>query len=332
MTRAKRTGTGCLSNLHWRLPNHDRKIIIMIGIMVIFFVVVTLINPKFVRITNLFNILQSVSVMGILAVGMTFVLITSGIDLAAGHNVTLSAVTAGAVFMDTGNAYYAMLAGFGLSLLVGLFNGLVISRIKIMPFITSLASMAIVQGLIQLIGSGKLMQLRHLVFDFIGKRKVGSWSISTIIMLLVVGLGYIVLHHSKLGSYTYAIGSNKKNAEVAGVDVNRYILIVYALSGACAGLSGILLGSRVTLVTLNSGGSSLLMDTIAAVILGGVSTSGGEGKMTGTLIGIIFMGMISNALTLLNVPSVSQDLFKGLVIISALSLNAITSRNKIKRI
>lgn len=309
------------------MAGYNGKLIIMLGIMIVFFAVVTLINPKFIRPTNLFNILQSVSVMGILAIGMTFVLITGGIDLAAGYNVTLSAVTVGAVFMDTSNPYLAMLAGFGISLFIGIINGIFISHFNIMPFIATLATMAIAQGLIQLIGAGKLMQLRHPIFDFVGKRKIGNLAISSLIMLLGIGIGYVILHHSKLGNYTYAIGSNKKNAEVAGVNVRGYTLIVYALSGACAGLSGILLGSRVTLVTLNSGGSSLLMDTIAAVILGGVNTSGGEGKILGTLIGIIFLGMISNALTLLNVPSVAQDLFKGLVIISALALNALTSRN-----
>ena len=301
------------------------KIILMLVVMIIFSAIVAILNPKFLTVANFLNIFQQVAVLGILAVGMTFVIITGGIDLSVGNGVTMGVVIVGSIFMQTQSAWLAMLIGFAACLALGVLNGVFVARLKIMPFVATLATMSVAQGLTVLIGSSKMLQLKDPVFDFIGKTSLGGLAVSTLIMLLFVIAGTLVLKNTKLGSYTYALGSNEKNAKLAGINISGYKFAIYSLQGACVGVACIVLGSRITLVTLSSGGSSLLMDTIAAVILGGVSTAGGSGKMPGTLVGIIFMGIISNALTLLNVPAVAQDLFKGVVIVSALVLNAMSA-------
>ncbi len=317
MSGSKKNGTSG----RIRRASND-KIILMLTAMIIFSAVVAVLNAKFLTLANFLNIFQQVAVLGILAVGMTFVIITGGIDLSVGNSVTMGVVIVGSVFMLTRSAWLAILIGFAACLALGILNGFFVAKLKIMPFVATLATMSVAQGLTVLIGSSKMLQLKDPVFDFIGKTNFGGIAVSTIIMLLFVIAGTLVLNNTKLGSYTYALGSNEKNAKLAGINAGMYKFAIYSLQGACVGVACTVLGSRITLVTLSSGGSSLLMDTIAAVILGGVSTAGGSGKMPGTLVGIVFMGIISNALTLLNVPAVSQDLFKGVVIVAALVLNA----------
>ena len=296
--------------------------------MMLFVLVVSLINPKFIEADNLLNIFKQISVMGVLSIGMTFVLISGGIDLSVGYGVTMGAVFVGVVFLETGNAYLSMAAGFAGCLALGFVNGFLISILRIIPFVTTLATMSIAQGIINVVGVGKLMQLKDPVFSFIGKTSFGGFAVSGMILVVLLAIGFVTLNYTKLGSYTYALGSNEGNAKLAGINTRIYKLVIYMISGACMGISAIILGSRITLVTLSSGGSNLLMDTLAAVIIGGTSTAGGSGKMTGTIIGVVLLGMISNALTLLNVPAVAQDLFEGLVIIAALLLNTFSGRFK----
>ena len=314
-----------------RLDTTAQKILLLVAIMLVFTVVMTIARPRFLSAANLLNILKDIAVMGTLAMGMTFVLITGGIDLSAGYNVTLGTVVAGVVFMATDSAWLAILAAVCMTTFIGLLNGLIITKLRITPFIATLATMSAAQGLIQYLGSGKLLKLSAPVFAFVGKQSLLGIPVSAILMLLVLLIGGLVLRNTRLGSYTYAIGCSEKHAKSAGINIHRCLIIIYCIEGLCAGIASILLGSKVSLVTLNAGGSSTLMDTIAAVVLGGVSTAGGEGRMSGTLLGVIFMGFISNSLTLLNVPAVAQDLFKGIVIILAIVLNSATSQIKLRR-
>jgi ribose transport system permease protein len=284
----------------------------------VFSVLINIINPKFFTFTNLTNILQQVSVCGVLASGMTFVLITGGIDLSAGYGVTFGAIVIGNVFLITNNSILAIAAGLVACTLLGCINGFIISTTKIVPFVVTLATMSLTQGVLNLLGAGKRLNLKDYIFEFIGRTKIFGFSFTTVIMVIVLVIFGIILSNTKLGNYTYAIGSNENNARITGLPVNRCKVLIYTMSGFCMGISSILLGARTVLVTQNSGGSSLLMDTLAAVILGGTSTAGGIGKMSGTFVGVIMLGMISNTLTLLKVPSQSQDLFKGVVILIVL--------------
>ena len=296
----------------------EKNTLVMIVVVAIFSVIINFMNHKFLTLGNLSNILQQISYSGVLAAGMTFVLITGGIDHSAGFGVTFGAVVIGNVFLYSQNPILAMLAGLAACTLLGLINGLIISITKIVPFVVTLATMSLTQGVLNLMGAGKRLNLKDPVFEIIGRGKIGGIALTSWIMFLVLLIFGIILNNTKLGNYTYAIGSNEQNAQITGISVNLCKVVIYTMSGLCMGISAILLGSRTVLVTQNSGGSSLLMDTLAAVILGGTSTAGGIGRMSGTFIGVIMMGIISNALTLLKIPSQSQELFKGLVIVIVL--------------
>ena len=308
----------------------DHKLIMLLIIIIVFSTIITIFNPRFLRYENITNILFQYSVVGIMAIGMTMVIITGGIDLSVGYGITTGAIICGVVFIYTENPILSIIAAITVTTILGLINGFLISIVRITPFVATLATMSLMQGLLNLAGQGQRIMLRHAVFDFIGKTSFLGISISTYIMALAYIIGMIVLNYTKLGSYIYAIGSNEKNAGLAGINTTKYKLIVYAISGFMMGISAVLLGSKLTLVTQSSGGQNILMDTIAAVIIGGTSLSGGSGKLTGTLAGVVLLGIISNTLTLLNVPGIAQDFFRGIVIILALLINVIPPKIKIK--
>lgn len=314
-----------------QLDTTTKKILLLLVIMAVFTILMAAVRPKFISASNMLNILKDITVMGTLAMGMTFVLITGGIDLSAGYNVTLGMVVAGVVFMSTSNAWLSILAAVGMTLTIGIVNGLIITKMKIMPFIATLATMSVAQGLIQYLGSGKLLKLDDPLFSFLGKSSFFKIPTPAIIMIFVLAAGGLILKNTRLGNYAYAIGCNEQHAKSAGIHIDRTLIIIYAMEGLCAGIASILLGCKVSLVSLNAGGSSTLMDTIAAVVLGGASTAGGQGNMVGTFLGVIFMGFITNTLTLLNVSAVAQDLFKGIVIVLAIVLNSATSRIRFRR-
>jgi len=299
------------------------KLVLLVGIVLVFSIIVNSINPKFLTGTNLLNILYQYSVVGVMAVGMTMIILTGGIDLSMGYGVAFGTVVCGIIFTELANPALAVIGGILACTLVGFINGIIITKLHIVPFVTTLATMSLVQGALNLVGSGKRIMLQHDIFDLIGKTDVLGVSVSSIIMFVIMLIGAMILNNTKLGSYIYAIGSNEKNATLAGINTEGYKIAVYAIGGLCTGIASILLGSKLTLVTQSSAGPTQLMDTIAAVILGGTSMAGGAGKMSGTLVGVLLLGIIGNSLTLLNVPAVAQDLFKGLVIILALLLNTI---------
>ena len=309
----------------------DKNTLALLAVAAVFAVAVNCVNPRFLTAGNLLNILQQISVSGVLAAGMTFVIITGGIDLSAGYGVTLGVIVIGNVFLATGNPLLSMAAGFAACTLLGLVNGLIISLTRIIPFVVTLATMSLIQGILNLMGAGKRLNLKDPIFEFVGRSKFFGVSLTTFVMLATLIVFGVLLNNTRLGSYTYAIGSNEQNARITGLPVERCKVIIYTLSGACMGLASILLGSRTVLVTQNSGGSSLLMDTLAAVILGGADTAGGEGRMSGTFIGVVILGFVSNALTLLKVPAQSQDLFKGLVIILVLLFRPLSAKLQDRR-
>ena len=192
--------------------------------------------------------------------------------------------------------------------------------------------MSVAQGLIQYLGSGKLLKLDDPLFSFLGKSSFFKIPTPAIIMIFVLAAGGLILKNTRLGNYAYAIGCNEQHAKSAGIHIDRTLIIIYAMEGLCAGIASILLGCKVSLVSLNAGG--LLHPD-------GYDCGGGSGRskycrrtggnMVGTFLGVIFMGFITNTLTLLNVSAVAQDLFKGIVIVLAIVLNSATSRIRFRR-
>lgn len=238
----------------------------------------------------------------------------------------------GLLFNHTGNPWLSMLGAVVAGGILGLVNGLLVSKLKVIPFISTLATMSIAQGILNVIALGSKFFLKHEVFTTIAVGDVfgTGFPLCTLIFLIVFAVGEVILRCTTLGRYVYAIGSSEKNTKLAGINTGRYKMMVYIICGLTMGIAAIIMACRISQVTQESGGNTYLMDCIAAVIIGGTAIEGGKGDMVGTLLGVIFLGVISSLLVFLSIPTIAQQCFKGLVIVMALLMNYFSKRLKEK--
>lgn len=278
-------------------------------------------SPPFRSLGNLENILQQISVNGILAVGMTFVIITAGIDLSVGSVLALSAVVATSLAHPATHVLIVpVLAGVLTGLVCGAVNGLLIAWKRLAPFIVTLGMMTVARGLALVYTSGRPVINLSDSYDKIGGGALGNLPFPAMILFAVVVLGVFLLHYTRFGRYVFAVGGNELAAKVSGVNTHRILVGVYALTGALAGLAGIVLSSRV-MSGPPSAGEGYELDAIAAVVIGGTSLSGGVGSLAGTVVGVLIIGVMNNGLDLLDVSSYWQQIVKGLIIVVAVLLD-----------
>ncbi|MEI5994380.1 ABC transporter permease [Candidatus Enterococcus mansonii] len=290
--------------------------------LVVLVIVVTVLNPSFIATNNLLNLLRQVSINALIAFGMSFVILTGGIDLSVGSTLALSgALTAGLIASGV-SPVLAMLFGVVLGAFLGMINGLLITKGKMAPFIATLATMTIYRGATLVYTDGNPITGigKSFIFQFMGKGYLFGIPFPIIVMLLFFVFLYTLLHKTAFGKKTYAVGGNLKAAEIAGVKTDKIQIIIYTISGLMASISGIILTSRLNSAQPTAG-QAYEMDAIAAVVLGGTSLSGGKGRLFGTLIGALIIGTINNGLNLLGVSSFYQQIVKGLVIIIAVLLD-----------
>lgn len=289
-------------------------------VMCIFF---SLFNPLFLTPGNIINILRQVSFNAILAMGMTLVIITGGIDLSVGSVLALSAVIT-ASFVKTANPMLPVPVAVVIGLLVGaacgFFNGWVITKGKLAPFIVTMVMMTMARGAAQLYTKGRPVTGLLESFDFLGAGFLFGIPVPIYIMALVVLVAHFLLNNTRIGRYIYAVGGNEQAAAASGIKVRRIKLFVYTFSGVMAALVGIILTAR-----LNSAapvlGDGYELDAIAATVIGGASMDGGKGKVIGTLVGALIIGTISNGLDILNVSAYWQQIIKGIIILVAVLLD-----------
>ncbi|RXK47609.1 ABC transporter permease [Aquirufa rosea] len=292
-------------------------------------VLITSLTPRFLTETNLLVILNQVSVNAILAFGVTFVIISGGIDLSLGSMLAVAGVVA-ALFAKSinGNVYLALIMALGVGALMGALNGLTVILSKVPPFIVTLGTMTIARGVALIISSGRPVSDLLDSFNYLGNGDVLGIPIPIGFLILSYLICHFVLTQTVFGRYVTAIGGNETAAWVAGIPVAKVKWIVYTLSGIFAALGGILLSARINTGQPNAG-LGFELDAIAAVIIGGTSTRGGKGSMTGTLLGVLFIGVINNGLDLLNVSAYWQQVVMGGIIILAVILDSVYQ--KIKR-
>ncbi len=303
------------------------------GIAIALLVEITLFaqfSPYFLTAENLVNITLQVSITAIIAVGMTFVILTAGIDLSVGALVALSGVIATS-FLKISHSLplaftIAIAGGIGVGALAGLIAGVLITRFTITPFIVTLAIMTISRGLAFMYTDGRPIWDLPAEFGVLGSGRIAGFPIPTIIMLIVYILAYIVLNQTRFGRYVYAVGGNKEAARLSGIDTSSVILRVYVISGILAALSGILLSSRMNSGQPNAG-LMYELDVIAAVVVGGTSLFGGRGSIIGTFLGAMLIGILRNGLNLVNVSSYVQMIVLGVVILLAVMLDQLKKRS-----
>lgn len=280
----------------------------------------TLLSDRFLTGPNLMNVLRQASINGIIAVGMTYVILTAGIDLSVGSIVALSTVIAASLLQSGLPAPVGVLAGLALGTLLGLVNGLVVSRARIPPFVATLGMMTVARGLALTFTEGKPITGLPDSFKFIGAGYLGPVPMPIILFLAVFGIGYFVLNRTVLGESIYELGDNPVAARLAGIRTFRITTLVYVISGFLSALAGLILVARLNSAQPTAG-AGFEFDAIAAVVVGGTSFSGGDGSLFGTLIGVLIIQVLNNGLNLLNVSSLWEGVVKGVVIALALLLH-----------
>ncbi|WP_077296726.1 ribose ABC transporter permease [Virgibacillus pantothenticus] len=293
----------------------------LLGLLLIT-IVLGVMSDNFFTLNNIFNLLRQVSVNALIAFGMTFVILTAGIDLSVGSTLALgSALTAGLLASGM-DPFLAVCIGLLIGLILGAVNGLIIAKGKVAPFIATLATMTIFRGATLVYTDGKPITglSDSFAFEMIGKGYVFGIPFPVIIMIVVFFSLFFVLRSTVFGRQVYAIGGNEEASKLSGIRADRVKIGVYSLTGMLSVLAGIIITSRLDSAQPTAG-AMYELDAIAAVVIGGTSLSGGRGRIFGTLIGALIIGVIDNGLNLLNVSSFYQQIVKGLVILLAVLLD-----------
>ncbi|MFL2097432.1 ribose ABC transporter permease [Marinilactibacillus psychrotolerans] len=290
--------------------------------LIVLVTVVTFLNTNFISPTNLLNLLRQVSVNALIAFGMTFVIITGGIDLSVGSTLALSGALTAGILAAGVPPIVAIFAGLLIGAALGLLNGIVITKGKVAPFIATLATMTIFRGLTLVYTEGNPITgfSDDFTFLFFGRGYLFGIPFPVVLMAIAFGILFVLLHKMTFGRKTFAIGGNENASYIAGIKSDRVKYTVYAISGMMSALAGLILTSRLNSAQPTAG-TAYELDAIAAVVIGGTSLAGGKGRIVGTLIGALIIGTLNNGLNLLGVSSFYQQVVRGIVIIIAVLLD-----------
>jgi ribose/xylose/arabinose/galactoside ABC-type transport system permease subunit len=276
----------------------------------------------FLTPNNLINVVRQISIIGIISVGMTFVISTGGIDLSVGATVAMSAVvaTSFAIKESTTSLVVPLLMGLLVGAAMGAFSGFFVAKMNVAPFIATLATMTIGRGFAMVYTDGRPVVGLSESYIFIGKGSVWGIPVPVIIFAIVVMLGIFLFHFTKFGRHVLAVGGNEMSARVSGINVDKTKFFVYFISGILSAIAAIVLSARIQ-TGQPAGGDGYELDAITAVVIGGTSLSGGVGTIVGSLIGMLIIGIMTNGLDLLNVSSYYQKVIKGVIILLAVTMD-----------
>ncbi len=285
-------------------------------ILVVICIFASILSDSFLSISNLFNVIKQITVAGIVGCGMSFVILTGGIDLSVGSIVGLSGAIAAGIMSTTGNAFLAVLAALGIGILCGAANGFFVAQCDIPPFIATLGMMTLLRGCVLVYTKGAPISIKVDAYKFIGKGVIAGVPVPVILLLLLFLIAHYLLTQTSFGRNVYAFGGNREAARLSGIRVKQTEWLVYILNGLMSGIAAVVLTARLGSAQSTSG-EGIEMDAIAAVILGGTSLSGGSGFVLPTVVGAMIMGIIDNILTLMNVNPHATNIVKGAVVLIA---------------
>lgn len=285
-------------------------------ILVIFLIAMAFLSDRFFTFKNLTNVGRQISLNAILALGMTLVIISGGIDLSVGGVCALGCCVCAKILNSTGSSLLAIAVVLLIGLAVGAFNGFVVSKTGIAPFIVTLSTVSIIRGITLVMTNASPMPISNAAFKFIGQGTLLGIPFPIYITLILAIITAFVMNKTVFGRYVYAIGGNEHSAVVAGIQVKKVKISVYMVSGFLAAFTAIIYTSRLS-SGVPSLGDGFEMDAITAAVIGGASLAGGQGHIWGTMIGAVIIGILNNALNLLNINSYFQDIVKGVVVLLA---------------
>ena len=297
------------------------KLIPFLG-LILLIIMISVLNPAFLDLSNLLNLLRQISINGLIAFGMTFVILTGGIDLSVGSILALSSACIALMITSGVDPIIAIILGVLIGFILGVVNGLFVTKGNMAPFIATLATMTIFRGLTLVVTDGNpITNLGdNYLFQLFGKGYFFGVPVPAVTMTTVFIVLFILLHKTTFGRHTYAIGGNEIASKISGIKVNRVKILIYGISGLMSALAGAILTSRLNSAQPTAG-TAYELDAIAAVVLGGTSLTGGKGRIVGTLIGVLIIGVLNNGLNLLGVSSFYQQVVKGVVILIAVLID-----------
>jgi ribose transport system permease protein len=318
--RKKRFGRTALLNFAVR----NSMVVVLLLVMAYF----SYRSIRFATLDNATTILVSAAPFALVALGQTFVILTGGIDLSIGSVIAVSAMTATSVIVhNPGSLGLAVVAGIGVGLVLGLVNGLVVSRLNVAPFVATLGTLTAGSGVAYVIGHGAPINGLPQSYGKIANTTVFGVQIPVLIMALGFVVAFLILRKTSFGLRIYAVGGNRTAAELAGVRTRRILTAVYVISGGLAGLSGVVLSSRVISGPPNLG-TGYELDAIAAVVIGGASLLGGRGSVWGTLLGLLLIQTLNNGLDILIIPAYWQSVISGVLIVAAVTVDVWATRRR----
>jgi ribose transport system permease protein len=304
------------SNLNSRLSWLWSEYSVIFAFLIIY-IAASIVNPRFLDINNQLNILMQVSIIGIIALGMTVVMLSGGIDLSVGSVLAFVGVITVLALNASGSIIVAIFTALVVGSFAGFLNGLMVAKGRIASFIATLGMMAAARSIALYIAEGGSVSGEVSGFTAIANSNLGIIDYPIIIFLIMTVLVYILIHKTRFGRYVYALGSNEKAALLSAIRVDRVKLGVYTLAGLLVGVAATIETSRLNSISSSSSGVQYELDAIAAVIIGGTRMTGGKGKIIGTFFGILILGILNNMMNLMNVSPHLQGFVKGLIIIIA---------------
>ncbi len=313
----------------WSVAELVSRYGIVISFLVLF-LILSFLSNNFLTSNNIVNVLRQVSINGVLAVGMTFVILTAGIDLSIGSILALAGAVAASLVTggDAQPVVFAVIAGVLVGTACGVVNGGLIAYFNVPPFVATLGLLSVARGATLLYSGGRPIPNLSPEFRWLGQGAVLGIPAPVIIFAIVFVIAYVTLRYSVYGRRVYAVGGNPRSAKTSGINTRGIVFSVYALMGGLAGLAGVMLTARTT-SALPQAGIGYELDAIAAVVIGGTSLTGGIGRITHTLVGVLIIGMISNGLDLMGVSSYYQQIIKGSIIVLAVLIDRSKDRGEL---
>jgi len=291
--------------------------LIMLGISLI----TQAVNPRFFTVNNIISILQQVAVMGMLTMGMVLLLLTGLSDLSIGMNMTLCAICISLVITATNNVFLAILVGVAVGGVCGLFNGVIVSKTKCLPLIITIGTTNVFSGLALVLSQGRFLNFKG-KFNFLRTRMFDVFPLSLLFMAAMVVIMAFIIRRTRFGRRCVAVGSNGAAAYLAGIRVDFYKIMAYVIMGFICGLSSVVFVSRLDSIVADAG-SSYSLKVLSAAIIGGVTFEGGRGTVLGAVIGVLFIGVVSNVMTILNINTYWQTALNGVITVAAVIVSNI---------
>ncbi|WP_291039658.1 ABC transporter permease [Herbiconiux sp.] len=321
-TTARKPPTSKNSEVHVkkrRLPDETGIFIVLVAVLLVF----SILSPNFRTIDNGFTLLVNGTVIGFLALGQTFVLLTGGIDLSTGANIAMSGVLV-ALVMQAGVPWpAAMLIALIAATSLGVLNGLLIHYVRIPPFIATFSTQGVALAIPLIITGANSIQVRDIGFSWIGQGRIAGVPLPVLLLLVAAVIAGLWLRMTRQGVHVYALGGNKNAARLAGVNIARTTILVYAISGFCGGMGGMIVTSRLMVGFPATGTGNELFYSIAAAVVGGISLFGGVGTVLGAMIGAVLIAAVSNGMNVLSVQSYWQSLVIGVIILVGVSFDTL---------